>query len=392
MPIGLEVQNPSDIGIQGISVDGVGVSGVSQTSPGVTGNSQAGPGVFGGATAGIGVSGESGTSIGVSGESYTSIGVSGTGPTGVSGIGGRDGIGVTGSGDFGVTGQGNTAGVTGASPFGTGVYGISTDWGVSGFGATGVRATGLKVGVQGSGAENGVIGSSLNGPGVAGFSDAQFQPAVWGSTNSVDSYGVRASNNSGGPQAWALVTDGNAAIEGGIVVVGSLDVFGVKNALVKLSGEYRRLYCVESPECWFEDFGRARLVRGRARVRLDRTFAQAVRTDDYHIFLSPEGLSHGLYVARRTRDGFEVREQHQGKSTVPFSYRIVARRKDVKAPRFDRVTVRPVPPAPPRPRAVDAAPPKLPDLPKPLRSRQLDALSKRLRRTAQRRATRRRRR
>ena len=142
-----------------------------------------------------------------------------------------------------------------------------------------------------------------------------------------------------------------------------------KSAAVKLrDGSHRALYCVESPECWFEDFGRSRVVRGRARVRLDRTFAAVVRTGDYHIFLSPEGLSHGLYVSRRTRGGFEVREQHQGKSTVPFSYRIVARRKDVDAPRFKRVKL-PILPKFPRPPKV-----KLPKTSGPLRPSQLQAL------------------
>lgn len=125
---------------------------------------------------------------------------------------------------------------------------------------------------------------------------------------------------------------------GDVVIDGDLVLAGRKSAAVPLpDGTRRALYCVESPECWFEDFGRARLVRGRARVRLERTFAAVVRTGDYHVFLSPEGLSHGLYVHRRTRDGFEVREQHRGTSTVAFSYRIVARRKDIDAPRFKRI-------------------------------------------------------
>ena len=49
------------------------------------------------------------------------------------------------------------------------------------------------------------------------------------------------------------------------------------------------LYCMESPECWFEDFGSARLAGGSAVVRLDSEFAQTVETGEYHVFLQAEG-------------------------------------------------------------------------------------------------------
>jgi hypothetical protein len=73
---------------------------------------------------------------------------------------------------------------------------------------------------------------------------------------------------------------------------------------------------VESPESWFEDFGRAELRDGRAAVELDVDFAGLVDTDDYHVFLTPEGESSGLYVSSRTTSTFEVREQPDGRSTT----------------------------------------------------------------------------
>jgi hypothetical protein len=102
---------------------------------------------------------------------------------------------------------------------------------------------------------------------------------------------------------------------------------------------------MESPEAWFEDFGRGRLVRGKARVRLDPMFAGVVRTGAYHVFLTSEGESQGLYVRRRTRAGFEVWERGGGKSGVGFSYRVVAKRKDIPGRRFEKVkTTRPAAP------------------------------------------------
>ena len=104
-------------------------------------------------------------------------------------------------------------------------------------------------------------------------------------------------------------------------------------------GTHRLLYCVESPESWFEDFGGAKLVRGRAYVPLDPQFAAVVTTTGYHVFLTAHGDSNGLYVARRSARGFEIRENQNGRNSLSFSYRIAARRRDVNAKRLATVTI-----------------------------------------------------
>ena len=115
-------------------------------------------------------------------------------------------------------------------------------------------------------------------------------------------------------------------------------------------GSHRLLYCVESPESWFEDFGEARLINGRAQVRLERNFASLVSKDKYHVFLTAYDDSNGLYISRRSSAGFEVREQHGGRSRVRFSYRIVAKRRDIAGKRLAKVTL-PTIPKPPKPPA-----------------------------------------
>jgi hypothetical protein len=57
----------------------------------------------------------------------------------------------------------------------------------------------------------------------------------------------------------------------------------------------------------------------------------------------------GLYVSRRTRQGFEVREQGGGATSLAFSYRIVARRKGVATRRFRKVARPEAPEMPKRP-------------------------------------------
>lgn len=148
---------------------------------------------------------------------------------------------------------------------------------------------------------------------------------------------------------------------GTLRVNGNLEIFGTKAAVVAHpDGSLRQLYCVESPESWFEDFGEARLKGGKAEVSIDPRFA-ALISGPIQVFLTPYGESNGLYVARRTSKSFVVREQGGGKNTLVFGYRVVAKRKGIDAPRLRKVAptpeLKPQSPAklaaikPPKPRA-----------------------------------------
>jgi hypothetical protein len=117
---------------------------------------------------------------------------------------------------------------------------------------------------------------------------------------------------------------------------------------------------VEAPESWFEDIGRAQLREGTARVDIDPDFAAVSGLgDDYHVFLTAEGPSNGLYVGDRTSTGFEVSEQGEGTSEITFSYRIMTKRTNTGTGRLEpiewptedgvRVTEPAEPPAVPSP-------------------------------------------
>lgn len=102
---------------------------------------------------------------------------------------------------------------------------------------------------------------------------------------------------------------------------------GTKSAVVATrDAGPRKLYAIESPGVWFEDFGRASLVNGKAVVSIDPLFAQTVNLSDYHVFLTPLGDCNGLYVAEKTPTFFVVKELGGGTSSVAFDYRIVAKR------------------------------------------------------------------
>jgi hypothetical protein len=102
----------------------------------------------------------------------------------------------------------------------------------------------------------------------------------------------------------------------------------VKAAVVPFpDGSKRVLYCMKSPDHWFEDFGTAKLKRGRATVKLDADVAKVIKRGDYRVFVTPEGDCRGLSVRRKRAASFEVRELMGGRSSIAFSYRIVGRRK-----------------------------------------------------------------
>ena len=358
--IALQVNNPqlgealkgtstwSD-GVHGASSRGEGVHGESNNGTGVFGESRAdtsdrqtqAAGVFGSsANQPIPERGQNGTNVGVWGDSVIDIGVLGSSV---------DAPAISG---FSQTNHG-TVGISESSRGGAGVVGIA--WG-PGEGVVGQAQN--NHGVHGiSSTRAGVLGetSGTLTAAVGGFSTTT--SGVFGITTSSGSAGVIGSNG-GQANAWAgfflgdvgcsrlfadsliRVNSGTAVFGGLVDVLGALIVAGLKLAVVPHpDGTYRGLYSLESPESWFEDFGRAKVVKGKAAVKLDPAFVAVVRSDDYHIFLSPEGASKGLYMSRINRSGFEVREQEGGTSTLPFSYRVVARRRDVQVKRLEKMTL-----------------------------------------------------
>ena len=222
-------------------------------------------------------------------------------------------------------------GVQAGSSSGTGAYASST-------GGVGVDAhSSTNNAVQGtSGSGTGVQGTSSTGYGIYGSSPNNY--AIVGvATSGNGVYGQISAANQAGVVGRQLNSSGNWAIYG----FGNIGATGTKSAVVPAEdgNGHLTLYCMESPECWFEDFGSARLAGGSATVAIDPEFAQTVHTAEYHVFVQAEGACRGLFVRDKTATGFVVQELGGGASSVPFSYRIVARRKNVSAPRLNRVTL-----------------------------------------------------
>jgi hypothetical protein len=278
------------------------------------------------------------------------------GDTGVIGSGGRIGVdGRSGSialkgsgGQLGLRASGTAIGVEASvDPFNNEGFGVLA---FGRFGVDGQSPAGTNgVGVYGAG-DTGVVGIAYSASGVFGIAPQSFGFAgVYGTGY----FGVRASSEIG----FGLYAKGRrnqpggaAFFEGRVAIAGSLIVYGPKSAAVPhADGSHRLLYALESPESWFEDFGEGKLAKGKAVVKIDPEFATVVKTNQYHVFVTPYGDSHGLYVTKKTGKGFEVREQQGGKGNVEFSYRIVAKRKDIKGERLKKIDLPIVPKTVPRP-------------------------------------------
>ena len=118
-----------------------------------------------------------------------------------------------------------------------------------------------------------MIGTSNTGVGLVGFS-----------TNSA---GIVAQTNN--LAAFAGIFNGKVAVNG--LFSASSVTANVKAAVVPSpDGSKRVLYCMESPDHWFEDFGTAKLKRGRAVVKIDADFAKVIKRN-------------GLYATQTRHDG-----------------------------------------------------------------------------------------
>jgi hypothetical protein len=278
---------------------------------GVQGTSPSGVGVHGFSTTGFGVRGISDDSDGVKGEASADD---------VAGVHGEN---TSSDGD----------GVRGTNTGGFGVRGISTD----GEGVRGISNT--STGVVGYGRHFGVHGVAA---GQGSDTDPTIYAGVFGQGGD---FGVYCTGPLGLYSESPAGAGGTAGyFKGNVYVDGSFTVFNPQNksaAVAHPDGTLRRFYTLESPESRFEDFGRAEVIEGHARVELDEDFAAWVDMDDYHVFVTSEGESNGLYVSERTPRAFEVREQGEGTSTLAFSYRIVVKPKDVEAKRLETVELPP---------------------------------------------------
>jgi hypothetical protein len=274
-----------------------------------------------------------------------------------------DGIDAIAGAGYGVNALGPSAGVFGATTAvgSFGVWGQMFGPGTSGAGVFGNGTTPSTVGVWGnSTASVGVQGSSTVLHGVYGSASAASSSGVFGNCTSASGSGVSGSSGPGigvfatstssvglfaiSSSSTAVVgrtTTGKAAeFFGNVEITGDFTASGMKSAAVRVAdGSVRRMYCLESPVSYFEDMGTGQVTNGSGSVTLDPMFVSTVSTDDYFVYLTPDGDCRGLYVESKSAGGFSVKELMGGTSTVTFSWRVVAKRTGITNERFAPVSM-----------------------------------------------------
>jgi hypothetical protein len=211
----------------------------------------------------------------------------------------------------------------------SGVWGHddSVDGGTLNVGVAGSSTYGI--GLSGSSYSNsGVQGSSTTGFGVTAFSPSLALYAYDGTNNGGDITGGYIGVIGRAPQgtgAFPLVltdqfgndldfTNGN----GDLFVHGSYNNFArVRNGNIVVS------YGATSASPSVEDTGTAQMVNGVAMVKLDSAFAHSIDFGQaYHVMITPDGDTRGLFVANKSPAGFVVREVQGGRGTLSFDYHI----------------------------------------------------------------------
>ncbi len=243
---------------------------------------------------------------GVYGENDNWIGVEGvTTFAGGAGVAGYDAT----TDGFGVFGDGGTDGCYFTNASGDVAQAASTGYGVLATGTMvggsfsdalgdnasaatnnyGLLATGIDTGASGVAP---IVGVS----GVSTTDDAFYGSAYWGGMFAQgQEYGSWGQDGDGAAYDYGILGCGFGIDAGGYFVDQGGDVTYVayagngllststKSTMVKDDkGDYRIMYCNESPEVKFEDYGEAQLVNGKAHITLDPVLAKNISINDKH--------------------------------------------------------------------------------------------------------------
>jgi hypothetical protein len=292
---------------------------------GSTDGGQSNIGVKGSATNGIGVEGDSTVGYGVIGSTKGNA----AGVYALSGTQGSIGVLAISNSSFGVDSQ--TVNTTATAIYGLGLSG--------GDGVDGVSNNGSGYGVFANSPASALFADDMAG-------DSAPAALVQGGTTSAGDNSLVTFDGSASPTFW--VDNGGDAHVRGLIFTGGPCNSGCSKTKGSAATQVQR-YTPQEAAPTIEDVGEAALSNGAAYVRIDPAFSNVIDSRaTYLVFVTPQGLTRGLYVTDKTAQGFEVLEQPGGRSSVAFDYRIVAKPYGESAPRLPMLTSEGLPHSPAR--------------------------------------------
>jgi hypothetical protein len=107
----------------------------------------------------------------------------------------------------------------------------------------------------------------------------------------------------------------------------------VSASVPDLNGNPVTLHAPETPEFYFQDYGQAQLVNGKAHITIDPILAKNVTINAQHplrVFVQLEGDCKGVFVTNKTENGFDVVELGGGTSNTTFQWSITCNVADAQ--------------------------------------------------------------
>lgn len=243
----------------------------------------------------------------------------------------------TGQGVYGLTNNASGIAVYGLnlSTTGTAIFGIGQNAaGYSSTSGSGAAFSGASIGMvanasSSTGTAIRVAGQGvLSYPALAAGSGGAFAGTsfgVYGIGNTVGNGNTGGYfTNGSGSYAYVGFTFGGTAYK--------INGAGTVSTIVKnTKNQSVNLYCPESPEVLFQDFGTGVLVNGSAHINMDETFTKNITVNEKHplrVIIQLEGDCKGVFVTNKTQAGFDVKELQGGNSNIPFTWFVSANRAD----------------------------------------------------------------
>lgn len=169
--------------------------------------------------------------------------------------------------------------------------------------------------------------------GVEGTANSQNEDAIGVMGRSFCSSGFTIGgyfegNNYAGTNAGYAYVGGNDGF-GATKITGS----GAVAEIVPTPNHGRvKLFCPESPEYWYQDYGTVKLVNGRAHVDLDPILAEIIVVDQdnpIRVFATPVNMLNfeGVALVNLTPTGFDLVELNGATHTGTVDYQLVAKPK-----------------------------------------------------------------
>ncbi|PLW91681.1 MAG: hypothetical protein C0592_14635 [Marinilabiliales bacterium] len=145
-----------------------------------------------------------------------------------------------------------------------------------------------------------------------------------------NSYGIYATAQSGTSSRYGVCgyADATATNSYAVYAMGNFSASGTKAATVKTENGPKELYCQESPEIWFEDFGSASVSNGQAIVDLQNDFVSTVTINDQYpikVFITPNSDLGNWWVEKKGTT-FILHAPNAANGSE-FDYRVVAKRQ-----------------------------------------------------------------